>query len=211
MRFGQRAVLAGGLGFAVSLIAACGGGAGLLSGSQSSAMNSQLDAISQALSDGQCGAPLSSAVSSFNEYVSGLPSKVNAALRANLLQGASTVSQLAAQGCTTAAATTTTTSQSSSTSTSSSSTTPTTTTSSTTTSTPTSTSTSTSTTTTDTTTSSSSSSTTPTSSTTSTAATDTTTSGTGTSSQGGSGGAGIGGNSGNTGNGAAGVQNGNGQ
>lgn len=110
MRYLSRALVAGGLGFAVSLIAACGGGAGLLSGGQASGLNSQLDRVSSALAAGQCGA-VQSGTRSLVNGVSNLPSTVNTTLRQDLSQGASTVSQLAAQQCTqsTATAATTTT------------------------------------------------------------------------------------------------------
>ena len=49
MRYAPRAILAGGLGFAVSCVAACGGGAGLLSGDQSIALSGQADAVSSAV------------------------------------------------------------------------------------------------------------------------------------------------------------------
>jgi hypothetical protein len=169
MRYAPRALLAGGLGFAVSFLVACGGGAGLLSGGQSSTLNAALDKVSSAVSAGDCGAA-ANAASSLTNAVAGLPPTVNDTLTNNLDQGASTIAQLATKDCGTTTRTST-------------KTTPATTT--------------TSTTTTSTTTSSSSTSSTPTSTTipTTTATTPaTTTTPPGTTSTGTSGGAGIGGN-----------------
>jgi hypothetical protein len=167
MGYAPRALLAGGLGFAVSFLVACGGGANLLSGGEASNLNSRLDSISSAVDSGQCGAA-ANGVSGFGNDVANLHATVSPTLRRNLLQGISTVAKLAGHDCRTTSSTTT-----SSTTTSSSTT-------STTTSTSTSSSTSTTT-------------STPTSTTTSSA---TTTTGSGTTSTGGSGGAGLGGGAG---------------
>lgn len=98
MRYAPRALLAGGLGFAVSCLVACGGGAGLLSGDQSSNLNNQLDAVSSAVDSGQC-ASATRAVVSFADAVTNLPATVSPTLRTNLLQGASTVGVLAQRDC----------------------------------------------------------------------------------------------------------------
>jgi uncharacterized membrane protein YgcG len=98
MRFTIRALLAGGLGLSTSLLVACGGTSGLLSGGQASNLNNSLDNVSSAVSAGQCG-PAQSAVNSFNNQLAGLPASVNATLRANLLQGANVVGRNAAQDC----------------------------------------------------------------------------------------------------------------
>jgi hypothetical protein len=121
MRFGSRAFLAGGLGFAAAFVVACGGGNGLLSGDQSSSLSSQLQSISVALGSHQCGAA-ASAATSLNNAVANLPSTVNTTLLQNLGQGASTVGQLASSDCqstssTSSSSTSTTSSSSSSTST----------------------------------------------------------------------------------------------
>jgi hypothetical protein len=169
MRLLPRALLAGGLGFTVSLVvAACGGGSGLLSGDQANTINSQLNQISSALAAGDCRA-VSSATVNLSNAVANLPSGVNPTLRSNLDQGVSTVGQLANQQCKPASTGTPTTSTSTSTTT--------------TTTTPTATS--------HTTTSSATTTTTPTATSTS----ETTPSGPGTTSTG-SGGAGIGGGAG---------------
>ncbi len=98
MRFVARALLAGGIGFAVSLIAACGGGSGLLSGDQANTLNGQLDQINSAVAAHNCAAA-ASASQNFGNSVAGLPQTVNTTLRANLNQGASTISDLAAKDC----------------------------------------------------------------------------------------------------------------
>jgi hypothetical protein len=143
MRYAPRAILAGGLGFAASLVVACGGSSGLLSGNQSIALSGQADQINSAVNSGNCAAALN-ASRALNQDVQTLPVTVNPTLRTNLNQGASTIARLAGQDCrehtpstastpTTTSSTTTT--PSTSTSTSTTTTTPTTTT--TTTSTPT--------------------------------------------------------------------------
>jgi hypothetical protein len=99
MRSLLRAILAGGLGFAVSLvIAACGGGSGLLSSDQSSTLSSQLTRISSALASGNCAAA-ADAARGLNGAVNALPPTVNVTLRNNLFQGASTVAELAQRDC----------------------------------------------------------------------------------------------------------------
>ncbi len=188
MGHAPRAILAGMLGFAVSFVAACGGGAGLLSGDQSNALRTQLDAISSAVTAGDCGAA-ASAARLLADDVERLPATINTTLRGNLAQGASTVAALAGRDCQTASTATTippvtTSTTTSSTTTSSSTTTKTTTTPTTTT------------TTTSTTTTPTSTTTTTTPATTSTGAGTTSTA----SSTSSSGGAGIGGSSGANGN-----------
>lgn len=132
MGYDSRAFLAGGLGFAVAFVVACGGQNDLLSGNQASNLNAQLNSISSAVASGQCGAA-SNAAQSFGNDIAALPPNVNKTLVQNLGQGAATVSQLAARDCQSSSSSTST----SSTSTSTTSTTTTPTTSSSTTSTPT--------------------------------------------------------------------------
>ncbi|HEX4279269.1 MAG TPA: hypothetical protein VHZ27_00795 [Solirubrobacteraceae bacterium] len=126
MRYAPRAILAGGLGFAVSCVAACGGGAGLLSGDQSIALSGQGNEIASAVQSGNCGAAVN-ASAALGSDVQNLPVTVNPTLRRNLSQGASTIAKLAANDCRQHTATTTstptTTSSSSSTPSTSSSTT----------------------------------------------------------------------------------------
>src|SRR5579859_2171756 len=99
MRFLPRAILAGGTGFAVSLLAACGGGGnGLLSGGQASNLQHRLNQISSAVASRNClkadrgSQALASAVVK-------LPATVNLTLRGDLAQGAHTVASLAMQEC----------------------------------------------------------------------------------------------------------------
>jgi hypothetical protein len=129
MRYFARALLAGGLGFAVSFIAGCGGGAGLIPADQASTLNSQLDQVSSALAAGNCTA-VRSAAQSLVSAEANLPSTVNSKLRADLNNGVSTVSQRAVVTChavTTAATTTTPTTTATTTATTATTTTPTTT------------------------------------------------------------------------------------
>jgi hypothetical protein len=182
MRFVPRSLLGGGLGFTVSLVvAACGGGSGLLSSDQASTINSQLNQISTALQAGDCRT-VSSATVTLSSAVANLPASISPTLRSNLDQGISTVGQLANRDCRPSQATTTP-KTTTTTSTSTTSSTPT------------------------TTTSTSTTTTTPTSPTTSTSAT--TPAGPGTTSTG-SGGAGLGNGNGNGNGNSGGASAGNG-
>jgi hypothetical protein len=105
MRHLPRALLAGGLGFAMSLIAGCGGGAGLLSSDQAGNLNSQLDQVSSAVAAGHCDAARNAA-SSFSQAVFNLPSTISGTLKTDLGSAANTISQLVPQKCHQAAATT---------------------------------------------------------------------------------------------------------
>jgi hypothetical protein len=98
MRFAPRAILAGGLGFAVSCVAACGGGAGLLSADQSLSLSGQGNEINAAVQSGNCGAAVN-ASAALNHDVQNLPITVNATLRGNLTQGAATIARLAHKDC----------------------------------------------------------------------------------------------------------------
>src|SRR5271167_3737066 len=98
MRYARRALVAGGLGFVVSFVVACGGSGGLLSHDQASTLNGQLDQVSSALATGDCGA-VTNATSGLTAAVADLPDSVNATLRANLAQGAQTVQSLAGVHC----------------------------------------------------------------------------------------------------------------
>src|ERR1035441_2191771 len=111
MGYGSRAFLAGGLGFAVSFVVACGGGNGLLSANQAADLSNQLNTLSAAVASGQCGGARAAA-NSFSDSVKNLPSTVNTTLAQNLAQGASTVSQLAARDCLSSSSTSSTTSTS---------------------------------------------------------------------------------------------------
>jgi hypothetical protein len=109
MRYLPRALRGGGLGLAVLFIAACGGGAGLLAGGQASQLNNQLDQVSSALAQGQCGPQLQNATRNLVNAVANLPSTINTNLRQDLNQGVSTVNELAVRQCRPATATTATT------------------------------------------------------------------------------------------------------
>jgi hypothetical protein len=129
MGYAPRVLLAGGLGFALAFLVACGGGSGLLSSDQANGLNSELDQLANAINSGQCGAA-ADAVSTFSNLVVGLPASVSPTLTNNLKQGATTVQQLAARDChnttssTTSSTSSSTTSSSTPTTTSSSTTTP---------------------------------------------------------------------------------------
>lgn len=98
MGHGSRAFLAGGLGFAVAFVVACGGQNGLLDSSQANNLNAQLNSVSSAVSAGNCGSARTAAQAFTNE-VAALPANVNTTLVRNLGQGATTISQLAARDC----------------------------------------------------------------------------------------------------------------
>ena len=136
MRFAPRAILAGGLGFAASCVAACGGGAGLLSADQSLTLSGQGNEVNAAVQSGNCGAAVN-ASAALNRDVQSLPISINPTLRENLNQGAVTIAKLAQTDCRQHTVTTTqsipTTTSSSSSTTTTTTTTPTTTTSTTTT------------------------------------------------------------------------------
>jgi hypothetical protein len=104
----SRAFLAGGLGFTVAFVVACGGSNGLLSANENSSLTSQLNSVSSALQSHQCGAAASAAAALTNA-VDNLPPSVTTTLIRNLSQGAGTVSQLAVRDCTSSTTTTTTT------------------------------------------------------------------------------------------------------
>ena len=98
MRNLRRALLASGLGFSVSLIAACGSNTGLLSGDQANTLNNQASQISADLSAGHCDAALAAA-RTLQQDVSNLPSSVSSSLRQDLDLGATRISQLTPQQC----------------------------------------------------------------------------------------------------------------
>jgi hypothetical protein len=98
MRYAPRALLAGGLGFAVSFVAACGGGAGLLSADSSASLNNQLDRVASLVQAGQCTAA-AGAVATVGTQVAALPNSVNRTLRRNLQQGVKTTKDLVETRC----------------------------------------------------------------------------------------------------------------
>jgi hypothetical protein len=114
MGIGSRAFLAGGLGFAAAFVVACGGSNDLLSGDQSSTLSSQLDAVSAAVSAGNCAAA-GSAADKFTQAVGSLTSPVSSKLVQSLGDGAVKLKQLAAKDCSSSSSTTSTSTTSSTT------------------------------------------------------------------------------------------------
>ncbi len=94
MRHAPRALLAGGLGFAVSLLVACGGSGGLLSSNQASTLNGTLAQVSSDLQAGNCSAA-QQGLAALTNAVQSLPSSIDPTLQKTLQQGASRVQALA--------------------------------------------------------------------------------------------------------------------
>jgi hypothetical protein len=92
MRYAPRALLAGGLGFAASILVACGGGSGLLSTDQAASLADPLGQLSAALGSGQCDTA-TTALTSFTSAVENLPG-VDPKLTGNLQQGAGVLAKL---------------------------------------------------------------------------------------------------------------------
>jgi hypothetical protein len=97
MGFANRAIVAAGLGFAVSALVGCGGSGSLLSSGQANGLSAQLEQASEYLDNGQCQ-DAQSQIASFRSSVDGLNS-VNSTLIGNLDQGATTIAQLAQRDC----------------------------------------------------------------------------------------------------------------
>ncbi len=108
MRQGLRALAAGGLGLAVSLLAACGSSSGLLSSSDAGTLSSQIRVVSADANSGNC-AQVPRDLSSLAQAFDNLPSSLNASLRDNLQQGVEKVRALALVKCPSATSTPTTT------------------------------------------------------------------------------------------------------
>jgi hypothetical protein len=108
MRQGLRAVVAGGLGFAVSLIAACGSSSGLLSANTASSLTNQLQQVSSNIQQGNCAAAADE-LGKLTQEIQNLPSSVSSTLRSNLDQGLTRAQELAASQCKSPASTTPTT------------------------------------------------------------------------------------------------------
>lgn len=98
MGFGSRAFLAGGLGFAVAFVVACGSSTGLLSTAQSSRLAGDLHTVSTALAAHDCS-QVQHGLTALNNDITNLPSSINSTLLNNLGQGAGTLSQLASRSC----------------------------------------------------------------------------------------------------------------
>jgi hypothetical protein len=99
MRHIPRALLAGGLGFAVALlVAACGGGSGLLSSNQASTLKQQLASVASAIDAKNC-TKAGAAAQSFDNDVSNLPSSISRTLTQNLKQASAALADRAEPDC----------------------------------------------------------------------------------------------------------------
>jgi hypothetical protein len=105
MRQGLRALVAGGLGLAVSLIAACGSSNGLLSASTANNLVGQLQQVSTDIQRGDCAAAADQ-LATVTQQIENLPSSVSSTLRTNLDQGLTKAQELLASQCRTTATTT---------------------------------------------------------------------------------------------------------
>jgi hypothetical protein len=108
MRQGLRAVVAGGLGFAVSLIAACGSNTGLLSADTATTLTNQLQQVSSDIQQGNCAAAHDE-LAKLSQDIQNLPSSVSSTFRSNLNEGLTRAQELAASQCKSPASTTSTT------------------------------------------------------------------------------------------------------
>ena len=95
MRSALRALVAGGLGFAVSLIAACGGGSRVLSADQATALSQRLNQLQAAVQRGDCGGVVNG-LSGLSAEIANVP---NATARANLTEGFDTLQRQASAEC----------------------------------------------------------------------------------------------------------------
>jgi len=112
MRQLVRLVLAGLLGVCAAALVACGGStAGYLSSDQASGPKDRLTSISGALSSNDCRAAIAQ-TGKLARDVADLPPTVSPVLRANLIQGASTIARLTPRDCVAQKTTPTTTTQS---------------------------------------------------------------------------------------------------
>ena len=99
MRPAPRALVAGGLGFAVSLIVAdCGGSSGLLSSAQANGLTGLIQQARSDLGRNDCGGATST-LAQVAAQIQNLPSSVDSTLRSNLNQAASTVQTLVRNQC----------------------------------------------------------------------------------------------------------------
>jgi cell division septation protein DedD len=92
------------LGGAAAFLVACGDSNGLLSSGQSGKLSGELDAISQAVSKGNCHSAEQRSAN-LRDDVNALPSKVDSKLLKALQDGAVTISSRAAKDCTNPATT----------------------------------------------------------------------------------------------------------
>jgi hypothetical protein len=99
MRSIFRALLAGGLGFAVAvLVAACGGSSGVLSADQAATLNSQLSAVASAI-DSQSCSKAGEAAQSFDNSVANLPGSVSSKLTSYLKKASGQLAEQAEPYC----------------------------------------------------------------------------------------------------------------
>jgi hypothetical protein len=97
MGLAHRALVAGGLGFGLSVLAACGSSGSLLSAGQANSLNSGLNVVSTEVTQGQCAAARG-AVRSLHITLAGF-SSVNQTLVSNLDQGIREVGHWASVQC----------------------------------------------------------------------------------------------------------------
>jgi hypothetical protein len=97
MGFANRAIVAAGLGFAVSALVGCGGSGSLLSNSQANRLDNQLSQAADDLASYRC-VRAAGDITAFRNAVDSL-NTVNATLIRNLDQGASTIQELASREC----------------------------------------------------------------------------------------------------------------
>ncbi|MGO9901413.1 MAG: hypothetical protein ACLP0J_17410 [Solirubrobacteraceae bacterium] len=97
MRFANKAMVAGGLGFAVSALVGCASSGGLLTTGQAANLNTGLEHVSAAVSSRQCG-EVDTAIAALHVSIEKLGS-VNQTLVSNLEQGVQTVGDLADLNC----------------------------------------------------------------------------------------------------------------
>jgi hypothetical protein len=86
------------LGGATAFLVSCGSSNGLLSSNEAGTLNGDVDAVSSAVSAGNCGAAEQRAAN-LRDHVSGLPGSVDQKLLNALSQGANTVSAQATKAC----------------------------------------------------------------------------------------------------------------
>ncbi len=99
MRRGLRALAAGGLGLAVSLVAACGSNSGLLSSSDASTLQNLIQQVSADVNSGNCAAVPGDLGFPYAGPGQSLPSSVSSKLRASLNEGVGKVTALAQRNC----------------------------------------------------------------------------------------------------------------
>jgi hypothetical protein len=97
MRLANTALIAGGLGFAVSALVGCGSSGGLLTAADANQLDSQLNLAATALALGQCDRA-AAAIANFTSAVDGFGS-VDGKLITDLDRSAATIAQLIQHEC----------------------------------------------------------------------------------------------------------------